>query len=315
MSTQNRTNSETIEGRIYQQNLALRKVENKESKNFGKQFINGSIDIATTDDDMNVLTVHYTYVSPTTKNGGENRTFAALKRVMDENKTIVEVGHDAAMKVRCTPAIALNDFYPQGQEELVSQPRNEGGFVSILNELNPEGIERNKFTADVLITRINRQDDDENGAYATMRAAAFNFRGDILPLTFTLRNEDAISYFENLDPSSSEPIFTKVWGKIVSRTEVQKSEEESAFGEPSVDIKQRRVREYVITGAAKEPYTFGDGGVLTPEDIKKAMENREVMLADTKKRSDDYYKNRNTQPSAFGETGSTGTVPKGDFQF
>lgn len=317
MSTQNRTNTEQIEGRIYQQDLSLGKVKNTESKNYGKDFISGSIDVATTDDDMNILTIYYRYVSPTTKNGGENRTFTALKRIMDEDKTIVKVGHDAAMKVRCTPAIALNDFYPRGQEEVVSQVRNEGGFVNIINELNPQGIDRNKFTADILITRVNRQDDDENGAYATLRAAAFNFRGDILPMTFILRNENAISYFESLDPSTSNPVFTKVWGKIVSRTEVQETEEESAFGEPSVDIKQRRVREWVITGAAKEPYGFGDGEILTPEDVTKAMENRNVYLAERKANSDQYYAShgQGNAESAFGNGSSETKIPTGDFKF
>lgn len=257
---------------------------------------------------MNILTVHYTYVPTTTKAGGENRTFSSLKRIMDEDKSIVTVGHDSAMKIRCTPAIALNDFYPQGQDELVSQVRNEGGFVTILNDLAPEGIERNKFTVDALITNINRTDDDEQGTHATMRAAVFNFRGDILPVTFTLRSEDAISYFENLEPSGSEPIFTKIWGKIVSRTEIQKSEEESAFGEPSVDVKQRRVREWVVTGAAKETYEFGPGCVLTPDDIKQALANREIALADTKKRSEDYYNSRNTASVAS-------AIPQGNFNF
>lgn len=311
MPTTNKNNSEVIEGRIYQQNLTLRKVENKDSKNYGKDFINGSIDIATTDDDMNILTIHYTYVSPLNKNNAENRTFTALKRIMDEDKTIVTVGHDAAQKVRCTPAIALNDFYPQGRDELVSAPRNEGGFVNIINELTPEGQDRNKFTADALISTVARQDDDANGAVATVRALIFNFRGAALPINFVLHNEDAISYFESLDPSPSNMIFTKVWGKIVSRTESQTSEVESAFGEPTVDIKQRRVREWVITGAAKEPYDYGEGSsVLTPEEVKEALANREVELANIKKRSEDYYNNRSQ-----GNAPATDKIPTGSFQF
>jgi hypothetical protein len=315
MSTQNRTNAEQIEGRIYQQDLTIKKVSNQSSQNFGKEFISGSIDVATTDDDMNVLTIYYRYVTATTKSGGENKTYTALKRIMDEDKTIVKVGHDAAMKVRCTPSLAVNDFYPRGQEEVVSQVRNEGGFVNIINELTPQGIERNKFTTDLLITNVTRKDDDENGTYATLRAAAFNFRGDIIPATFTLRNEDAISYFESLDPSTSQPVFTKVWGKIVSRIETQKTEEESAFGEPEVDIKQRRVREWVITGAAKEPYGFGEGEVLTPEDVQKAMENRNVMLAERKANSEQYYASHGQGNTESAFANSETKIPTGDFKF
>ena len=307
-------NTEQIEGRIYQQNLQMKQVSNKESKNFGKDFINGFIEVDTSDDEKkpNILTIHYTYVTSTTSKGQENRTFTTLKRIMDEDRSIVTVGRDKAWKVRCNPSIALNDFYPQGRNDVVSTPRNEGGFVTIVNELAPDGIDRKKFTADALITHVNREDDDEEGVRATVKCAIFNFRNDILPFTFTLRNEDAIQYFEDLNVSNQEPIFTKVWGEIDNRTEIIKEEIESAFGQPAVDVKQRRIREWVITGAAREPYPFGEGGVLTPEEVQKAVENRNVMLAETKKRSEDYYASRNN-------TGSIGNtvnqIPKGGFDF
>ena len=41
----NNTNTQTIEGRIYQHNLQVRKVENQASENYGKEFINGTIDV------------------------------------------------------------------------------------------------------------------------------------------------------------------------------------------------------------------------------------------------------------------------------
>ena len=45
----NNTNTQVIEGRIYQHNLQMRKVENEASENYGKDFINGTIDVATDD--------------------------------------------------------------------------------------------------------------------------------------------------------------------------------------------------------------------------------------------------------------------------
>ena len=54
---------------------------------------------------------------------------------MDSGKTVVGDGKDLAWKVRCTPAIALNDFYPQGQDNLVSRPRHHFHTL-ILNRSN-----------------------------------------------------------------------------------------------------------------------------------------------------------------------------------
>ena len=42
-------NNEKIEGRIYQHNLTIKKVQNQTSANFGKEFISGDIEVAATD--------------------------------------------------------------------------------------------------------------------------------------------------------------------------------------------------------------------------------------------------------------------------
>ena len=39
-------NTEHIEGRIYQHDLAVKTVQNQQSSNFGKEFIAGNLDIA-----------------------------------------------------------------------------------------------------------------------------------------------------------------------------------------------------------------------------------------------------------------------------
>ena len=39
-------NNEKIEGRIYQHNLTIKKVQNQTSANYGKEFISGNLEIA-----------------------------------------------------------------------------------------------------------------------------------------------------------------------------------------------------------------------------------------------------------------------------
>ena len=305
------TNQEQIEGRIYQHNLQ-EKITGETSKHPGTPFIAGTIDVATDEQGLNILTVHYTYVTETTKSGNKNASYANLKRIIDNGKTIVNDGIDNAWKVRLTPSIALNDFYPQGQDELVSQPRNEGGFVSIVTELHPEGIERNKFTADVLINKVDHIDADaEKGItedFVRMNCAVFNFRNDILPFTFVAKNKDAMKYFEGLEL----PCYTKVWGKIVSSTQIVEHKTESAFGGDAVDTTEKRVREWVVTGAQKEPYEFGEENVMTADEVKEALANRNVMLAENKKRSEEYYA-KNGATSTSSKTDAA--VPSGGFNF
>ena len=319
-------NMENIEGRVYEHDLTLKTVQNQQSENYGKEFINGSVSVATDEAGLNVLTVHYTYVTETTKQGKQNATYANLKKIM-EGKTWVNDGKDAAMKVRLTPSAALNDFYPQGGDQLVSQQRNEGGFVSILTDLSPEGPGRQKFTFDTVITGVTlvEADSERNIAndYAKITCAIFNFRNDILPFTLIARSNGAIDYFMNLNASPNEPVYTQVWGEIVSTTVRIEKTVESAFGEPAVEISERSQREWVVTGAKPEPYLFGEDDTITAEDLSKAIANRNVYLEEVKTRAKEYYGSRGNAVTATKSVGATSTptptpnatIPAGGFNF
>ena len=315
-------NTENIEGRVYEHDLTLKTVQNQQSANYGKEFINGSVSVATDEAGLNVLTVHYTYVTEMTKQGKQNATYANLKRIM-EGKTWVTDGKEAAMKVRLTPSAALNDFYPQGGDQLVSQQRNEGGFVSIVTDLAPEGPGRQKFTFDTVITGVTlvEADPDKNISedYARINCAIFNFRNDILPFSLVARSQGAIDYFMGLEASPSEPVYTQVWGEIVSTTVRVEKKIESAFGEPTVDVSERSQREWVVTGAKPETYIFGEADTITTEELSKAIANRNVYLEEVKTRAKEYYESKGNAVATAKPTGTTpkpnATIPAGGFNF
>jgi hypothetical protein len=291
-------NSEKIEGRLYTHNLTIKQVQNKESKNYGTDFISGTVDIATDEELLNVIQVHFTYVTETTSSGKVNQTYVNLKKIIEGAKTVVSDGPEEAMKLKIDTALALNDFY-NNNGDLVSTKVNEGGFVTILNgELSPEE-ERNTFTVDMLITSVIRTEADPEKNiekdYLTVKGAIFNFRNNLLPVDFKVTNEQGMEYFESLDASQSNPVFTKLWGKIKSANIVNEVKEDTAFGEAAVRTYTKKVKEWVITGSAKEPYDFGDESVLTADELTKAMQDRELLLADTKKRNEEYKNNKSTE--------------------
>ena len=306
-------NRERISGRIYEHNLAV-KVTGESSKNPGTEYIGGTIDVATDEDCLNVVTVNFTYVTETTKSGGKNNTFTALKNIIDNGKTVLVDGKDAATMVRIDTALGLNEFYTSrsGEETLVQAKRNEGGFVSIVNKLDGEDA-RNTFEFDMLIngTRIVEANEEKNipADYLVVKGAVFNFRNDMLPVELVVKSAGGIKYFESLDASSSNLVFTKVWGKIESQTIVDKREEESAFGEAAVKEYTRIVKEWVITGTAKETYEMDDEqNGITADEVKKAMADMEVRLADVKKRQDEYQasKSATSAPASAGTTAASG---------
>ena len=292
-------NREHIEGILFQHDLEL-KVTGETSKNPGTQYIAGNIEIAVDEEGLNVIPVHFTYVTEMTNSGKKSPTFTVLKRIIDEDKAIVSVGKDEAFKLRVDTALSLNDFYTQ-DDQLVSAKVNEGGFVSIVNSLCDEK-ERNTWEADMVITGCNIIEADPekniNEDYMQVKGAIFNFRNEVLPVDFILRNKDGFKHFENMDASGANPTFTKVWGRINCLTKTTTVEEETAFGEAAVRTYERKVKEWEITGTPKViSYDFG-GEDLTAEELTKAMQDREIKLAEVKKRTEEYRAQRNARTVA-----------------
>jgi hypothetical protein len=282
-----------IEGSLYQHDLEL-KVTGENSKNPGTEFISGNIEIATDNEGLNIVPVHFTYVTALTAKGKPNATYNVLKAIIDgTHGSVMKDGKDGAAKFRIDSAIGLNEFYADrnGTEELVSVKRNEGGFVHVVADVNEDEKVRNTFELDMIITgtRIIEADPErELPEKLVVKGATFNFRNDLLPIELSVVNPHAINYFESLDASNSNPIFTKVKGRQISETVVKKIEEESAFGESSIREVRNTRKDFVITWAQKEPYVWDDEQTITAAELKNCMSARETALAAMKARQDEY---------------------------
>lgn len=303
-------NSITIQGRVYsfgeangKKMLEVKTVQNTKSENFGKEYISGVIQVAVDEAGLNVIPVHYTWVTPTTKAGSVNNTFVALKSLIDGGKTWVKDGKDAAPMVKLEPSFGLNDFYTteNGEDKLVSQVIHEGGFATIVNSLPENEAERSHFRCDMVITNVAHVEADEEkniDEHVDLRGAIFNFRKELLPITFTVKNPNGMNYFEGLGVSGSEPVYTWVEGMITCNTIKNEVKEESAFGGDSVRTFERKTKEWLVVRASQNPYDFGEEGVLTGEELTKAMQDRQVKLAEEKKRSEEYKAQKNNPVAA-----------------
>ena len=296
-------NTTHIEGVLYEHALEA-KVSGDTSKNPGTPFITGTISIATDDAMTNIVPVHFTYVTSTFGSGKPNDTYTTLTNIINGTfGTYMKDGADKAVKLRVDSAIGLNEFYTDrnGKEELVSAKRNEGGFVHKVDALDDDEKVRNTFKADMVINCVTHVEGDEEKNTAdkvVVKGAIFDFRKNLLPIEFSATNPNAINYFESLGATQQEPVFTCVWGRQVSETIVRQITTESAFGEDEVrEVKNTR-RDFVITGAAKDPYVWDDEGSITAAELNEAIQKREVDLAAMKKRQDEYKASRNViQPN------------------
>ena len=294
-----------IEGPVYQHSLEL-KTSGPESTNPGTQYISGNIEIATDDAGINIVPIHFTYVTAVNKSGKSNDTYNVLMNFINGvHKTIMKDGADVATKVRIDSAIGLNEFYTTnrvtGAEELVSAKRNEGGFVHVVATIDDDEKNRNTFDTDMIINKVRRIEADPEKNIAekvVISGVIFNFRKEILPVEYSVVNPIAMDYFESLEASSSNPVFTRVKGRQVSETIVRTITEDCAFGEPSVKEVKNTRKDFVVTWAAKEPYLWDDESSITANELRSAMAARDVALATMKKRSDDYKASKGKAPAA-----------------
>ncbi len=287
-------NSVHIEGLLYSHNLAA-KVTGETSKAPGTPFINGTLDIATDDACTNIVTVHYTYVTPTySQSGKTNPNYQILMDIIDgKTKSITANSKEEAQKLRIDSNIGLNEFYSDrnGEEVLVSAKRNEGGFIHLVTAIDADEKKRNTFMTDMVITGVTHVDADEQRELpekVLVKGCIFDFRKAILPVEFSATSAGAMSYFEGLGASNQNPVFTKVWGREVSTTILRKQVEESAFDEALVREVASTRKDFVITGASPEPYDWDDEATLTAAELKKAMTDRQTYLATIKQRQDEY---------------------------
>lgn len=289
-------NKTHLEGYLFAHTLEL-KVSGENAKTPGVEFISGTLEIATDDAGLNVVPVSFRYVTAKTKAGKANATYTTLLNIINSTgKTFQDCG-TAAMKLRVDTALGVNDFY-SNDGELITYKINDGGFVHATPSF---GEVRNHFEVDMLITSTVMKEADEDRDLPEMlivKGATFNFMGSLLPIEVVVKDSNGIKYFENLEASASEPVFLKVWGSVVCSTIDTQTVEESAFGEPAVKTSTRKLREWVITGASTVPYEYGDDAVLTSAEVEKAVADREVYLADIKKRYDEYMASKGGSSAA-----------------
>lgn len=304
----------------------MKKVTNKNSPNYGIDFISGEIFIATDEEGLNVIPVHYTFVKELTNSNAINSTFVNLKQIIENGKTWVNSGKEGAQKLRVEPSLALNDFYPKGGDQLVTRQRSEGGFVTFISDLNPIENARNKFTFDTIIydTTVVSADPEHNISedFVRIKAYVFDFKNAILPVVLIAKDSKApgsVNYFIGLNASASNPVYTKVMGEIINTTVKIDKVMENAFGGTIVDSSVHQEREWVITWAQPQPYVFDIAETITKEEVNKALTDRNLHLEEVKANAKAYYAQKNagaaSVPQAMPTSNAMGNIPQGTFNF
>ena len=289
------TNSVNVRGYLFSTDRLEKRTSQK-----GVEYIGGTINVATDEDALNVVPVNFTYVTATFKNGNPNTTYQFLESIINgETKTYETAGTEAA-RIRVDGDIEVNDWINRDGEAIASR-RIRGSFVHPLNAGETFGANPAHFEADMLIQSVVSKESADGSEYLTLNGFVFNFRGEILPVNFSVSSESGMQFFENQDISSSDPYFGKVWGDIKSTvvtTTTEQDASEVGFGAPAVQTSSRTFRTWEVSGAN---VNLGlDDSTVTMDELKAAMETRNKTLADVRAR----YEARTNGGNAFGGAAS-----------
>lgn len=315
-------NNTHVEGFLYEHSLE-KKVSGPQSKNPGTEFINGTISIATDDEMLNIVQVHFSYATATTKTGKANATYNILQSIIDGKiGSVMEHGKENAGKLRVDSAIDLNEWYDtRNDNQLVSIKRNEGGFVHQTSDLSEDEGQRATFNVDMVITntkRIEADPEKETPEKVIVKGYIFNFRNAVLPVEFSVYEPyapaGALDYFENIGATGKSPVFTRIQGQQISQTVVKKKEETSAFGTTLVKESRSSQRDFVITWAQLDTYEWDSEDTILASELANMLSQREVDLANIKKRQDEYQANRNNALAKSSST-SASSPAKGEYDF
>lgn len=301
----NWVNDVHVEGYIFsiEENGGRNKLQKAEtgpaSKNPGTPYIRGVINVLTDDEGTNVVPVYFSYVTETYSSGKPNETYKILSQIIEEDaagtlKTYEGCG-SAARKVRIDGDVEINDF--QGRDgEMIAAKRVRGSFVHFADSGCRPGA---TFETDMLISSTALREVEDGDDYMQLNGYVFNFRGDILPVTFSIEVPEGIKFFEDQDVSSANPLLINLWGDIKTTVVVNEQAVESAFGAPKVNTTTRSFRTWNVSGCSSEVMEFDDDSTITKAELKTKLEERAARVAAEKARVEEYQKSRGTQ-SAFG---------------
>ena len=313
-----------VEGYIFsiEDNRGYNKLSKAEtgpnSKNPGTSYIRGVINVATDAEGLNVVPVYFTYVTETyAKSGKPNDTYKTLAQIIDADaagtlKTFANSGIDA-MKVRIDGDVEINDWMDR-EGNMVASKRVRGSFchfVESASMLKP----RAEFDVDMLISSAVLREVENGDDYMQLGGYVFNFRGDILTVTFSIDMPEGIAYFEQQDVSSANPLLTNVWGNMITTVVSGGKTVESAFGGPKVEATTRTLSSWSIAGCSPEAMEFDDDATITKAELKQRLTERESRVAAEKARIEERNNSKGGQSAFPVASGAKTASPTADDDF
>ena len=248
----------------------------------GKTSIRGNVVIQTTPE--NQITVNV-FINKLTNAGTENKAYKGIETVMNNYKSIAEVGVDEATKVRITGGqVEPNTYYDnQGMEH--SNVRYRSNFFSSLKateELEPKADFEIEMYINSIVPEI--KDEEETGRVIVNGIVPLYSGCEVIKLIATNEEIDGLNWAEAISDSYEPGQTGRFYGKIVNEKIPVVKKIPMLGGAVREEVSYKYNNGLLITGASN-PYDEEDPNAYSLDAIKKGMAERELALAEKKKKA------------------------------
>lgn len=264
----------------------------------GVRTIEGTLTIKTADTNFVQMRVR---CADKKKDGSENKTFAGVMTVMNEYKSIADVGEDEADRVRASGQINLFRSNNNGNE-VVSYMSNFFNRIKANQTFEPKAEFEIEMYIKSLVPEINK-DGEETGRYKIVGWVP-TFNG-IEPLDLIVPEELADQVSNIYEPKQT----ARFYGDIIQNVTYETIERPMAFGVKK-ESKANFINELVVTGGspvydATDKDEVVEGGNQIPYDptvIQAAIDERDRLIKEGQNKSKTNTNNAKPSGASRGRT-------------
>lgn len=281
MSNTAETNLRQSEAKVAVVGILAEKDMKIETKEDGNSVLSGTIVLKI--DEFNSVRFGV-YANALTKDKNPNSVFVGLKTVMDEYKSIAEVGEEAADRIAVTKG-DINLFTGKDGKTNVGFKSNFFNRIKKIENFEP----RAEFSVEMYISgMVNEIDKEQNETGRLLVKGWVPTYNGIEPITLIAPDDVASAVSDSFEPGQTVAFY----GEIINNKIEIRREIPVKIGKPRVEVETKYKNELLITGAS-EAYEEG----VTKEKpydtatIKAAIQERENKLEEAKNKAN------NAQPA------------------
>lgn len=258
--------------------LAEKKLEIQKDDKGNDKAISGTITIQTSDVNF---TTYRVYTNKYKKDGNENKAYKGLVTIMNEYKSVAEVGKEEADWITTKGKVQPNSY--KGEQGIVELMQFSSSFFSRVTKEKIEDNIASNFSVEVYIKAIRSEvvTSGEDAGEPTGRAIIDGYLalygGGIEPIQLIAPEEDGIAeaVMDTFNPGE-----TVMFDGEIQNTRVETVKEiPMAIGKPKIERKVDFKNELIITGASE---AYEEERAYSAEVIQAALAVREEKLNEKK---------------------------------